>query len=246
MKINRILKAFPSRGFTLIEMMVALGISLFMLLVIIKVFSSATDVTKTQDALSKLQERERLAMTVVKDVISSAGYFPNVTTNTRIGVFQATSPYPVGATLYGVDGASNSNPDTLRTRFDTAPNDGIMNCQGGSNTSGANQLYDNVITVITTNTNKHLLVCSLGINGAAPTPQQQQVPLIDGVTNIKFLYGIDSKGSGSVDQYVSASNVTNWTTVRSVVSTITFSNPLAGQPGQPATVSASYITHIMD
>lgn len=44
------------------------------------------------------------------------------------------------------------------------------------------------------------------------TPQE----LADGVQNMQILYGIDTNNDGSADQYVTASNVTNWNQVVSV------------------------------
>jgi type IV pilus assembly protein PilW len=54
---------------------------------------------------------------------------------------------------------------------------------------------------------------------------------------MNVLYGVDVTGDGSVDEYLPANSVAAWTTVKTVNTTLIFTNPLNGQPGQPATVS---------
>jgi type IV pilus assembly protein PilW len=62
--------------------------------------------------------------------------------------------------VVGTSGANGAS-DTLTARFMTANGDGILNCQGQSNTSGANVVYVNSFAV---NVNNEL---TCAINGGA-------------------------------------------------------------------------------
>lgn len=48
------------------------------------------------------------------------------------------------------------------------------------------------------------------------TAIQQEEELVDGVTNMQILYGVDTTGDGIVDQYVPASGTINWNNVYSI------------------------------
>jgi type IV pilus assembly protein PilW len=84
------------------------------------------------------------------------------------------------------------------------------------------------------------------LNGA----QQPTVSLVPGITGMSVLYGVES-GNGtatnSVDAYITADLVTAgnlWPQVRSVQVTLTFVNPMAGQPGQTANPTVSFTRNI--
>jgi type IV pilus assembly protein PilW len=89
------------------------------------------------------------------------------------------------------------------------------------------------------------LTCAVN-NGVA-------VPLINNVQSVTVLYGVNSTtitpfdNSGAVDAYLTSGQVTTinnvlfWTNIYTVKITVTFINPLAGQPGQPATIAFTRI-----
>jgi hypothetical protein len=62
------------------------------------------------------------------------------------------------------------------------------------------------------------------------------VNLVPGITDMQILYGVlsgNGTATNSVDTYLDAATVgTNWNQVKSVQVTLTFLNPLWGQPGQ--------------
>ena len=87
------------------------------------------------------------------------------------------------------------------------------------------------------------LTCALN-NAAA-------VPLVSGVQSLKILYGVKTDftlDNGAVDSYLQASEMTaaNWNNVISVTVTLTFLNPLAGQPNQPATIAVQRVVGVMN
>lgn len=214
-------------GIGLVEIMVSMVIALFLLLGIGTIFITTRSTYGDQQGLSNLQDNERLAMFMLTNVIQTGGYFPDPLTTTAAaslpgsGTYPA-NPYPLnGQAVSGTDGAT----DTVRARFMTASGDGIGSCNGGTNTSGANVLVDNVFSI---NAATNTLQCA--VNGANPQP------LVTGVSNMQVLYGVDTIPSGSATQYFTAALVPNWNNVKSVRIALTFLNPLAGQAGQPATL----------
>ncbi len=76
------LKAFgryARRGFTLIELMIALLVGLFLLGALLTIVQANKQVFGNQNLLAQVQDNERMAMTMITDVVQSAGYFSNPT-----------------------------------------------------------------------------------------------------------------------------------------------------------------------
>ena len=65
-----------ARGFTLVELLVSLLIGLFLLGGLLTLVQNNKRTFTTQNSLAQLQDGERLAMSVMTDVIQTAGYFP--------------------------------------------------------------------------------------------------------------------------------------------------------------------------
>ena len=177
-----------------------------------------------------------MAMTFMQSSIQGAGFYPStvasgVVTTNAVSAFPATGSFTTsGQALVGADGAANT--DTLSVRFIADPTN-TSAFQGCSAAPVANTLYTDVFSIDTVNQN---LIC---------TENGTQYTLIVGVSGVNILYGVDapSGSSGSVTQYLTATNVTAslgyWNYVKTVQLTLLFTNPLAGQPGQPATISLS-------
>lgn len=219
------------RGISLIELMVALTIALFLLLGVGVMFISMRHTFIDRQALSALQNNERVAMTILAANIQGAGYYPSSIPPAS----PATPPaWTVGQPLSGT--AGGTSPDTLSTSF-ISPATGSTNNQGCSATPVASTTYTDVFSIgAATSTYPNTLICTE--NGTA-------IPLITGVTGMSVLYGIDPTGLG-LSEYVDASGVTNWANVKSVGITLVFSNPLASEPGQPATVSVTRVATYMN
>src|SRR5271167_1339968 len=99
-------RALPQRGFTLIEILVALMIGLFLLGGLLTIVQANRAVFGNQSQLAQLQDSERMAMTILAEVIQSAGYFPDPTTNTLTTTLTAAAPFAVGQSVYGVYSAA--------------------------------------------------------------------------------------------------------------------------------------------
>ena len=84
-----------NRGFTLVEILIALLIGLFLMGALITIVQANRTVFGNQNKLAQMQDGERMAMTMIADVIQSAGYFPDPTTNTLATSLSAAAPFAV-------------------------------------------------------------------------------------------------------------------------------------------------------
>ncbi|MGS0741685.1 PilW family protein [Glaciimonas sp. GG7] len=211
-------------GFSLIELMIAIAVSLFLLAAMIAIVLTLRNSFGTQDAQSRVQESQRFALTVLDNTVRASGYYTNPTTTTANNALPAASTAnPDGTTFamaQGISGTSGSGnaSDTLNIRFQTASGDGLMDCLGDTNTSGSAVAWSNSFAVNAANQ----LTCAVSINGG--TPGTASI-LVDNVSSMKVLYGVDTTGVGSTDTYLSASAVTTggyWPVVQSVQVQINF------------------------
>jgi type IV pilus assembly protein PilW len=227
MKITSI----AQRGFTLVELMIALLIALFLIGGLVTLVGAMKITFANQNGLSQLQESERMAMTLMTDVIESTGYFPNPLINAATSSFPVTGAFSfAGQALVGTGTYADQTPggQTITVRYLTAGNDNVINCTG--NTSNVAASFVNTFS-IDANGN---LNCTLILNGVAQAP----IPLISGLTSMQIYYGVQTNAAlsnNSVDTYLDANAVAAgnyWSNVKSVQITLTLVNPLSGQSGQ--------------
>jgi type IV pilus assembly protein PilW len=230
------------RGFTLIELMIALLIALFLIGGLLTLVQAMKATSLNQNGLSQLQDSERMAMSLMTDVIQSTGYFPNPLINTAASSFPVVLPFTSsGQALVGTGAYTNVAPGgtTITVRYLTngtgsANPDNVINCTGGTSVVAAT--FVNTFSVDALGN----LQCLLTVNGVAAAAP---VPLVPGVQSMQIYYGVQTNtavGTNSVDAYLDAATVTAgnagvsyWPQVKSVKITLTFINPLFGQQGQP-------------
>jgi type IV pilus assembly protein PilW len=226
-------------GFTMVELMIALLIGLFLLGGLFTMLQNNKKTFTSQSKLAQLQDTERMAMSIMTDVIQESGYFTDPTIHTATSTMAALSGLPAGGTMavgQAMTGSYSATApgDTITVRFATANNDGILNCAGTSNTTGnappATFTFVNTFSVVA---NANPMLSQLGCTREDGT----FYPLVYGVTNLSVLYGVNTSGSGNnVDTYMTATQVAaNWGNVISVHIALTFENPLYTGPnlGQP-------------
>jgi len=214
-------------GMGLIELLIAMALGLVIVAGMLSVLYSTRSTSLAQNGIAQMQDDQRLALMMLTNTVQGAGYFPNPLTSTLTAELPANSTFVnAGQSVAGATGAGAPG-DTLRVRYEAGVGDGTMDCNGRGNTTGANLMLVNTFSV-DVNGN---LICS--VNGAAA------VALAGSVQNFQVFYGVDTDGDGSADRYIAAGAMTtaNWNSVVSVRITLTFNNPLAGQPGQPNTLA---------
>jgi type IV pilus assembly protein PilW len=245
------------RGFTLVELMIAVTIALFLSAGLLTLVQAMKAGASTQNGLSQLQDNERMAMTLIADVIQQAGYFPNPIVN------QAATEFPVSVTPINfasqtssftyagqalVGAGTFSNPPTtvsnsITVRYATAGTtvgpppapalpDNIINCSG--NPSATPTTFTNTFGLVADPQvpGTYDLACLL--QDSANPANDVTISLVGGVTQLQILYGVQSNPSvsnGSADCYLDAATVTAsgyWPKVVSAKVTLWFVNPLYG------------------
>jgi len=231
------------RGFTLLEIMIAMSIGLFLLGALVTIVQSNKAVFLNQNQLVQLQDSERMAMTLMADVIQSAGYFPDPTTNSVGSTLITSGAFANGQAITGSSNAAAPG-DTIAVRYMTAPLDGILNCSGVPNPNaagGANILYVNQFSINASSQ----LICQVTTAAGSTT-----YTLVNGVTNLRVYYGVKTLATpgNNADTYLLASQMTpaNFSSVITVMLQLTFTNPLAAQPGQPPTILLQRVVNLMN
>jgi type IV pilus assembly protein PilW len=257
-QIRRVPRLRPyrgQRGFSLIELIVAMVIAVFLLAGLFTVLQGNMDTSSEQTSLALLQDNERLAMQMFTNVIESAGYFPTVAVG-QTGVNVLDNALGVDGSLAAgqavTAGPNTSGGDSITARYQTNPNDGVSSCLGRTNTTGSTQIFKNILQVDTT---QNALTCSDG-NGVTA------VPIVGGITNLTILLGVNTQATVTnancpANTYVTTTQyatltATQQTSVCTVQVTLTFVNPLyqpipgaPPTPGQPSTVKFTKVIAIM-
>lgn len=233
------------RGYSLIELSVAILIALFLIGGVIVVEQGVHTTYNAQSGLAKLQNEERFAMSVLSNVIDTAGYFPDPTSNSIVAAFPAAGSFQIGQTVYGPPSSASAPYDQIYVRFMTAPTDNMDLCDGTTSSAAGNVTYTSYFYVAADpNGNGDDLYCQVETGNAWGTA----VPLVSGISNMQIYYGVNTTGTdNNVDTYFppASMNATRWQNVTSVVVTLTFTNPLANVPGQPSTVKFRKVIGVM-
>ncbi len=234
-----------AHGFTLIELMVAITVGIFLVGGLLTMVQSTRDAFGKQNLLAQLQDNERLVMTFAAEVVESAGYFPDPVHNTSMVIFPGTFNIPHGGSFatagQAVFGTSNAAApgDTVTVRYAAAPNDNVFNCLGTTNTTAGNQVFVNTFWVNNANANNPVLTCTVSSAAIAAV----DVPLVNGVQNLTILYGVKRSilDTGScADTYLTAAQMApvafplDWVNVCSINLQMSFTNPL--NPAGPAII----------
>lgn len=220
-------------GFTLIELMVAIALALFIVAGLSVLFVNMKITFTSQDQQAQVQDSQRLAMTMLTTTIQSAGYFIDPINNTQASALPASTVNNPDGTSFsasqGIGGTSGTvgpsgSSDTLNVRYQTASGDGVMNCLGGNNpsTSTSSVVWVNSFSVNASNE----LTCA--VNGGTA------VALVSNVAQMNLVYGVDTSGDGAVDTYLSASAITSanlWGNVHSAKLTLRFVDLIDSRAG---------------
>ena len=194
-----------ARGFTLVEMMVALALGMLLAIVVAQLFANTRDSNRATEDASRIQESMRYAATIIGRTVRIAGYKSNPTSVAAI--------FPAGArALDGTNGAATAS-DTLIVRFQgggptsaTADNT-ILNCLGvgvAPDFTGTNTSY-NRFSIATGADGRNALFC----NTDAANPTLAGTELVPGVEAMQVIFGEDTNADGTADRFVPVGSVTN-------------------------------------
>ena len=197
-------------GFSLIELMIAITVTLVLVAGIVGLIFSLKQSFSAQDALTQIQENERFALSVMDSTIRNAGFFPGAETlitpitaitptgtaftnqaGGQLAAFPATvnanpdgSTFATGQIIVGKTNAGGS--DTINVRVISASGSNVTNCEGDTNTTGLAVIWTSSFAINASNQ----LTCTVSVNGAAPG---NPTVLADNVSSMKILYGVQTQ-----------------------------------------------------
>jgi type IV pilus assembly protein PilW len=230
------------RGYSLIEVTVAMAVTLFLLGGMFTVLQSTRRNSGNQNVLAQLQDQQRVAMTMLTDVIRQAGYYGSPMTNQPTTAFPVSGPFAAGQSITGGTNPLNAAyGDTITIRYQGDAN-GVVDCRGATVAAGTTEEMQFLVKPLSGAANApKTLFCVLNGNDIA---------LVPNVESLTVTYGADVSNSGAANAYLPASQMgPYWFNVYSVKLTVAFTNPLYGQPGQTLlsqkTVSFNRVVAIM-
>ena len=236
--MNSLTRIDRQRGLTLVEIMVALVISLFLLAGLLQMFIGTRQSSRVQENLSRVQENGRFAIDFLSRNIRLAGYRSRATIEEGRSFEDKFSGVRA---IQGTNDDGTNGSDTLTVAFEgeSAGQGDIRNCL---NTQINDSVTSNNIFSINTNASgKNELRCQSG----AVTQT-----ILEDVENMQILYGVKAIGDslGVAERYVPADSVNTiqdgWNRVVSIrVSLLvrTPENNLVADP-QPYTFNGVTVT----
>ena len=187
---NFILTSKHQRGFTLIEIMLAITLSLILIAGVVQVYLSSKTSFQVQNQLSRVQENQRISVEFLQRDIRQAGFVP----------FDQP-PIPVNSRITVEDGGGN-NSDSITVQY-TSDTD----CLGQATDGIAINEY--FIDVDDDGNSLNRLMCR-GNGG------DNAQPIADGISNMQILLGQDSVLSNNAFQMASADFYVNRTAITSM------------------------------
>ncbi len=221
------------QGITLIEMMIAMVVSLVLVAGVGTIYVSSKRTYQTRDQLSSMDETARVALDMLTKHLEHAGYATPDKLPIGDYMYYSGASDPVVVSCAGSDSilklsdvinratknSFNSYGDVAAVRF---IGDDVVytDCANGSLPAGCRAdvapsmqaaLIYNSFFVEKDSNGMEVLYCM----GSRNTSKK---PIVNGVENIQFLYGVDANGDGAVEYYADADNVgtANWQRVVSI------------------------------
>ncbi len=184
-------------GMSLIEVMVAMTIGLIVLIALGYFFLSSTQISRTTDDVSRMQESGRNALELIGRAIRQAGYRINV--DEKFGGTNKLSVNYNAKVISGTDGAG-TNPDSITIKYN-AQEGGDVNCTGADVAAG-------------TADNPNMVTAKFEVTGGALTCNDTVV--VENIEDMQISYGIDGSAAaakdGAIDKIGGKAYISNPTT----------------------------------
>ena len=218
----------PARGFTLVEILVALTIGMVLTLVVAQLFLGSRRTYATTDEVSRMQENIRFSYQLLTRTIHMAGFKSSPNTKVDV-VFNAATPVLVGvenaapaSDSFTVNYQGNSNGTAA------AADGSVVDCQGIPVAAGV--MSTNVFTIAPGANGANALWCSTAAGNLEVVPD---------VENMQVLYGIDNNTDLVVDTYLRADQIADMNNVRSVRVALLFRTPVEVLPAPQVSGAAA-------
>lgn len=233
---------YKQQGLSLIEMMIAMVISLVLIAGVGTVYFSSKRNYETRDQLSVMDENARVALDTLRKHLEHAGYATaqKLPLGDYFYVSGDAAPiaipcdadgkgnlkYITDLTSRPTQDAINQYGDSISVRFigdDALFSDAVngelpAGCRVGAAPSLEASLIYNAFQIDTSSTIKDSQGNLIPILYAVGSRVQDKQPVVNGIENMQFMYGLDAGADGTVDQYVNATGVGagNWQRVISI------------------------------
>ena len=223
------------QGLSMVEMLVALVISLLITLAAVSALIVTRQGFTTVDVSSQLRDNSRFASDLIQRIGAQAGYKDDyfVSTNTKQAIIDGIQPYVFGYdnALLDVSASDPAIASTARTTSDgsdvlvlryqastaattsNTPDGSMINCAGFTGpTTAPLDLGDRMVSIFhlktDSTTGEPSLYCSyLKGDGSGYSTQ----PLIQGVENFQVLYGMDNVTPNTAPPATAASDASDGT-----------------------------------
>ena len=254
-----------NQGFTLIELMVTLVISLLVLMAGISFYMMSRSSYDTINDNANLEERGNFALSVMMRLMRQTSYIPVI--NNGGGMM-----YVPDAMILGLDNCSNPNDsetlacgagtsingsDAVLVRYFgvgqqadiTLPDESVVDCSGQGVAgptdidSAASQRGLSILFIGNGANGKPSLMCKYrdrAANGKESTTVFHTQELVPGVEAMQLLYGLSTNGDDVPDTYVTASTMNNsdWPNVRAVkIALVVRADASSADAGTPTAIS---------
>ena len=223
-------------GLSLIEVMVSLTIGIIILAALGYFFLSSTQINRTTDDVSRMQESGRNALELMGRSIRQAGY--RIKVDEAFGGNNPPDPANPPKPVAGSNGAGNA-ADSITVKYN-AQEGGDVDCTGADvaeKTSGK----PTIVTATFAINSDGALTCSNGTT---------TVPVVDNIENMQLSYVIDKgdnfKKDGSPESVVTAPTADEYKQVAAVQVTLLTKGPTANvatNKSQTLTYNGSSVTY---
>ncbi|GJG96623.1 PilW family protein [Cupriavidus pauculus] len=253
-------------GFTLVELMVTLVISLLVLMAGLSFYMMSRSSYETINDSANLEERGNFALSIVTRLMRQTAYVP-VVPNTGgmmyvpdpmiVGIDNCSNPNNSETLACGAGGGINAS-DAIIVRYfgvgqqadQSKPDESVVDCSGQGVASytdsdkAASQRGLSILYIGNGANGKPSLMCKYrerAASGVETTDTYQTQELVPGVENLQLLYGMSTNGDDVPDKYVTGTGITtdaDWRNVKTVkVAMIVRADSTSADAGAPAAIS---------
>ncbi len=163
-------------GFSIVELMVAMVIGLFLIAGVVSVYISTTESSRIGRGLRTMQENARFAFTALRDNLQMSGYIDSYDPTLIIDPFVTAS----------------TSDNSIKITYE-----GVVDCTGGAVAAIAPSTRPMVLNAFSINAGE--LICQ---GNTADTET-----IVNGVDQIRILYGLDDDSDRIADRYVRATTI---------------------------------------